>query len=232
MVHDKFDYAFVHGDAVGSWVWDETIAALDRQTNGAFGRALALDAPGCGSKRSSATNELTFEEVATAFIDDIKRADMENVVLVGHSLGGQALALMAEFRPALFRRLVYVSCLIPLPGQNVAQMMGTGLHGSTPDEVGFPLDPTTSDLHDRLAAMFCNDMDQEQAAAFWPGSVRTCGRHRRIPSPTGVTTTSTKCPRRMCSVCGIRACLPHGRKSLQLGSRLTRSCASMPGIKS
>jgi pimeloyl-ACP methyl ester carboxylesterase len=166
MMHDQFNYAFVHGDALGSWVWDETIAALDRQTDGAFGRALALDAPGCGLKRSSATDELTLEDVATEFIEDIQRAGMENVVLVGHSLGGQAMALMAELQPELFRRLVYVSCLIPRPGQNVAQMMGTGLHGSNPGEVGYPLDPTSSDPYHLLAAMLCNDMDQEQAPAF------------------------------------------------------------------
>ena len=166
MMHDQFNYAFVHGDALGSWVWDEMIAALDRQTHGAFGRALALDAPGCGLKRSRAATELTLENVATEFIEDIERAGMEDVVLVGHSLGGQAMALMAELQPELFRRLVYVSCLIPLPGQNVAQMMGTGLHGSNPDEVGYPLDPTCSDLNDRFAAMFCNDMEHQQAAAF------------------------------------------------------------------
>ncbi len=166
MMRDQFNYVFVHGDLLGSWVWDETIAALDRQTDGAFGRALALDVPGCGLKRSRATDELTLEDVATELIEDIKTAGMENVVLVGHSQGGQAMALMAELQPELFRRLVYVSCLIPLPGQDSAQMMGTGLHGSNSGEVGYPVDPTSSDPHDRFAAMFCNDMDQEQAAAF------------------------------------------------------------------
>ena len=61
----------------------------------------------------AAVDELTLEDVATEFIEDIERAGMENVVLVGHSVGGQAMALMAELQPELFRRLVYVSCLIP-----------------------------------------------------------------------------------------------------------------------
>src|SRR5262249_392788 len=167
MTHDRVNYAFVHGDApLGSWVWDETIAALGSQTGGTFGHALALDTPGCGAKRSRAIAELTLEDVATEFLEDIERAGMDNVVLVGHSLGGQAMAVMAGLAPELFRRLVYVSCLIPLPGQNVAQLMGTGLHGRDPDEVGFPVDPTSSHPEDRFAAMFCNDMDPEQAAAF------------------------------------------------------------------
>lgn len=183
---DELNYAFVHGDALGSWVWDETIAALDGHTDGAFGRTLALDAPGCGLKRSAATNDLTLEEVAIEFIEDIMRAGLTSVVLVGHSMGGLPMALMAELAPELFRRLVYVSCLIPLPGQTVAQMMGTGLHGSNPDEVGYPLDPTSSDPHDRFAAMLCNDMDQEQAAAFlaklgadvWPPKTFSCTEWR------------------------------------------------------
>lgn len=166
IMRGQCNYAFVHGDALGSWVWNETITALNRQTDGAFGNAITLDAPGCGLKRSSATDELTLEDVAVEFINDIEKANMEDVVLVGHSMGGQAVALMAELRPELFRRLVYVSCFIPLPGQNVAQTMGTGLHGSNPDEVGYPLDPTSSNASDRLAAMLCNDMDSEQAASF------------------------------------------------------------------
>jgi hypothetical protein len=48
------DYALLHGGGQGSWVWDETIAALGVQGGGTFGRALALDAPGCGAKRGRA----------------------------------------------------------------------------------------------------------------------------------------------------------------------------------
>jgi hypothetical protein len=50
----------------------------------------------------AAVDELTLEDVATEFIEDIERAGMENVVLVGHSLAGQAMALMAELQPELF----------------------------------------------------------------------------------------------------------------------------------
>lgn len=44
----------------GSWVWRETISALDRQADGKFGRALALDIPGCGEKRDRDTKDIPF----------------------------------------------------------------------------------------------------------------------------------------------------------------------------
>ena len=46
------DFAFLHGGGQGSWVWDETIAALHRQSGGVH-RAMALDAPGCGVKMNT-----------------------------------------------------------------------------------------------------------------------------------------------------------------------------------
>lgn len=45
----EVDIAFVHGGGQGSWVWDDTLAALDLQAGNAFGRVVALDAPGCGA---------------------------------------------------------------------------------------------------------------------------------------------------------------------------------------
>src|SRR2546425_6562265 len=135
------DYAFLHGGGQGSWVWKETIAALHRQADGKFGRALALDIPGCAEKRGRDISDLSPDDVAAELLADLERANMKEVILVGHSNAGTMLPRLAEKRPALFRRLVYVSCCAPLPGQNVLQMMGSSQHGSKDDEVGFPLDP-------------------------------------------------------------------------------------------
>lgn len=161
------DFAFLHGGGQGSWVWSETLDALQRQADGAFGRAIVLDAPGCGAKRGRKTDDLTLHDVARELIEDIEAAGMSEVVLVGHSQGGQAMSLMVERRPDLFRRLVYVSCSIPLPGQTVTQMLGTSRQGADENEVGWPFDPTTTgSVSDRYPVMFCNDMDPDQAAAF------------------------------------------------------------------
>lgn len=160
------NFVFLHGGGQGGWVWQETVAALGLQTGGRFGRAFALDVPGCGGKRNRSTEGLSLNDVALELVEDIDTAGMDEVVLVGHSQAGQAMALMAELRPSLFRRLVYVTCSIPLPGQSVQQMIGPDLRGTNPDEVGWPLDPMTTTMAERYWIMFCNDMDRASADAF------------------------------------------------------------------
>jgi pimeloyl-ACP methyl ester carboxylesterase len=160
------DYAFVHGGGQGGWVWEDTLAALRQQTGGTFGRALALDAPGCGAKRGRPTAGLKMEDVARELLEDIERAGLKDVVLVGHSQAGQTLPLMTKLRPDLFSRQIYVTCSAPLPSQNVQQMLGKGLHDSNENEVGWPLDPAISSADERYRLMFCNDMSPAQADAF------------------------------------------------------------------
>lgn len=158
--------AFVHGGGQGSWVWRQTIDALHLQAGEQTMGVLALDVPGCGAKRGRKTDHLTLEDVALELVTDIEATGTADLMLVGHSQAGQAMALMAGLRPHLFSRLVYVACSIPLPGQSVQQMIGTGLQGSNSDEVGWPLDPRTTSLEERYVAMFCNDMDAARQSEF------------------------------------------------------------------
>jgi pimeloyl-ACP methyl ester carboxylesterase len=166
MVNGPFDLALLHGGGQGSWVWEATLAALQSQADGAFDKILALDVPGCGTKRGRVTDHLDPRDVARELVDELERADMQRIVLVGHSLAGNVLPAIAALRADLFRRLVYVSCSIPLQGQTLVQMMGKGLHGSKENEVGWPVDPSTTPRRDRYEIMYCGDMTENQRAAF------------------------------------------------------------------
>jgi pimeloyl-ACP methyl ester carboxylesterase len=183
------DYAFLHGGGQGGWVWADTIAALRQQSAGDI-RTLALDVPGCGVKRGRDTSQIGMEDIAAELLADIETACLRDVVLVGHSQAGQPMPHMLTARPDLFRRAIYVSCSIPLPGQTVIGMIGNGVHGATEGEVGWPLDPQTSTMEERYRNMFCNDMDDEEAHAFmsrlgadsWPASsyAHTDWRHEQL----------------------------------------------------
>lgn len=170
-------FVFVHGGGQGSWVWDETIAAIKLQSDGTA-ECLALDVPGCGTKRGRDTSGVEFHDIVHELIADIEAAGLSDVVLVGHSQAGCVLPRMAELRPGLFRRLVYVTCSSPLAGQTVQEMIGEGVHGQDPDKVGWPLDPATHSMEERLRACFCNDMTPAETVAFmqklgadmWPAS--------------------------------------------------------------
>lgn len=163
---NRVDYVFIHGGGQGGWVWQEAIAALQRQLHGETGKLLALDVPGCGEKRGRRTDDLTMDDIARDLIADIEAAGAKNVILVGHSQAGQAMNFMVKLKPGLFRRLVYVSCSAPLPGQNVLQMIGTGLHGANSAEVGWPVDPKSSSVAERFTLMFCNDMQGSAKSDF------------------------------------------------------------------
>ncbi|MEZ5744534.1 MAG: alpha/beta fold hydrolase [Sphingomonadaceae bacterium] len=159
------DFAFLHGGGQGGWVWAETIAEMERQSAGAA-RCLALDAPGCGAKRGRATGGMAFSDISRELVEDVRSAGLSDVVLVGHSQAGMTMPEMAEIAPDLFSKLVFVTCSAPLPGHTTLDQMGMGLHGANPDQVGWPVDPMTTDIAERFGIMFCNDMDDAQAGRF------------------------------------------------------------------
>lgn len=109
-------YVFLHGGGQGGWVWDETIAAIGRQSGGEA-RCLALDAPGCGAKRGVDTAALSFEDITADLIADIVASGLTGVTLVGHSQAGLHIPhLVEQAPPGLVDRVVYVSCSAPLAG--------------------------------------------------------------------------------------------------------------------
>lgn len=159
------DFAFLHGGGQGSWVWDETIAAMKAQSS-QENRYLALDVPGCGVKRERDTAAIQFADIACELNADIAAAGLREVVLVGHSQAGTAMPQVAEFAPGLFRKLIFVTCSIPLPGKSTLDQMGNSRHGEKADEVGWPVDPEKTTFEQRLRAMFCNDMSAGAADDF------------------------------------------------------------------
>lgn len=159
------DFVFLHGGGQGGWVWDETIAALHQQTGDAV-RCLALDAPGCGTKRERDTGEMSFAQITAELVADIEAAGMRDVVLVGHSQAGISMPAMAALRPDLFAQLVFVSCIAPDPGLTVVDMTARRMreHGHT--EGSKALTDESRPMRERYRVMFCNDMSASQAERF------------------------------------------------------------------
>jgi len=162
------DFIFLHGGGQGSWVWEPVVHAMTLQAGeGAF-RALALDVPGCGSKRGRDTSKLTIADVIAELADDIDKAGFANAVIVGHSQAGTVLPGLIASRGDLFRRAVYVACCAPARGQTVMEMMGAGRHGEHHDSVGWPEPLDAMPFPELAALMFCNDMDDVQRGSFLP----------------------------------------------------------------
>jgi pimeloyl-ACP methyl ester carboxylesterase len=144
------DFIFQHGGMVGGYIWDELIAAMDERAPGH--RYLALDVPGCGARRGLDPHDFTFDAAIESLLADIDASGMDDAVLVGHSQGGTVLPRLAEARPHLFRKLVYVACIAPDPGQSIAEAAQAGEAARDAHEP-----PMT--IMDRLINLYCNDMD-------------------------------------------------------------------------
>jgi len=125
-------------------------------------KILALDMPGCGVKRGRDSSSETLASIVSELNQDIRDAELQNVVLIGHSIAGVLLPMMAAADPSLFSKLIYLTTSLPREGESVAQTQGTTIHGQDPNVVGFPLDPLTTSLQDLAISMFAPDLSTEQ----------------------------------------------------------------------
>jgi pimeloyl-ACP methyl ester carboxylesterase len=172
------DFIFHHGGGQGGWVWDETISALKSQAPGAH-RYLVLDVPGCGAKRDRDTSRVSFHDIVSESMNEIEASGMSDIILVGHSQAGTVMPALFERRSDLFKRLIYLSCIAPEPGENatsVAEKVHSNGKGPLENVFNNPNVP----LIEQSRQMFCNDMTSEQTQTFlgnllkdqWPATSR------------------------------------------------------------
>src|SRR6267378_458729 len=98
-------FALVHGAWHGAWCWEQLTPLLQHAGHD----VVAMDLP---SEDGAATFD-TYADVVCAALDG--RGD--DVVLVGHSYGGNTVPLVAARRP--LRHLVYLCAMIPDIGRSL-----------------------------------------------------------------------------------------------------------------
>jgi pimeloyl-ACP methyl ester carboxylesterase len=105
-------FVLVHGAWHGGWCWAAVINQLERLGD----RAYAVDLPGHGMNRADRT-KVTLDSYVNSVAEFIERADLKNVVLAGHSLGGITISGVAAKIPARIKRVVWVTAMVALDGQ-------------------------------------------------------------------------------------------------------------------
>jgi len=96
-------FALVHGAWHGAWCFERLAPALEALGH----RVVAVDLP---SDDSTATFD-TYADIVVAALE----READEPVVVGHSLAGLTIPLVAARRPV--RRLVYLCALVPVPGR-------------------------------------------------------------------------------------------------------------------
>ena len=146
-------FGLVHGAWHGAWCWNRVIPLLEQGGH----RCVAVELPA-----EDADADLTryAEIVADAL------GDADDVVLVGHSLGGATIPLVASRRPVL--RLVFLCALLPHPGGSATDrytseaVFVAGFGGNTAT-----LEDGASYWPDAAAARRCLFHDCTDADAGW-----------------------------------------------------------------
>jgi pimeloyl-ACP methyl ester carboxylesterase len=156
-------FALLHGGAHGGWCWEEVVPELERRGH----RCSAPDLPLEDPHGPSSWADTVLESLSD---------DGGPLVVVGHSMGGLAVPIVAERAGA--RRMVFVAAVVPIPGRSFAEVLAAepdalvveGLEGLASGEVHLAADD--GDEGGALPwsfarASFYHDLPEEQARAAW-----------------------------------------------------------------
>jgi pimeloyl-ACP methyl ester carboxylesterase len=146
-------FGLVHGAWHGAWCWDLLVAELEARGHRAIAVDLPADDPDAGYDAYVATVLNAFDGV-----------DGDELVVVGHSLGGLTASVVAASRPV--RHLVLLCALVPDPGLPLqsAEAVVDGFGGA----IAVHDDGSTSWPVDAATAIFFHDCDP--ALAAWAAS--------------------------------------------------------------
>lgn len=107
-------FVLVHGVCHGAWSWYKVATAL----RSAGHRVDALDMAACGARPGRAEDVGSFEEYSRPLLDLLAALPPgEKAVLVGHSYGGQSLALAMQAHPDRVAVAVFASAAMPAAGK-------------------------------------------------------------------------------------------------------------------
>ena len=102
-------FALVHGGGHGGWCWERVAPLLESRGY----QVVTPDLP-INDVKAGAT------QWAAAVVDALRGCG-DDIVVVGHSMGGLAIPIVATMRPV--RHLVFLGALVPVPGRAFGELM-------------------------------------------------------------------------------------------------------------
>ena len=168
-------FLLVHGACTGGWCWEKVVPLLEANGH----KVCAPDMPGLGKDHTPPANVTLADNVekVSRLLDKME----EQVVLVGHSLGGITISAVAEARRRKLKALVYLCALLPTSGKCGKDM--TSLEPDTMFRLSRQVSPdglTYTFARDKLPALFYADVSPED---------RYKAMERLRPQPLSISTT-------------------------------------------
>ncbi|MVN77538.1 alpha/beta fold hydrolase [Hymenobacter sp. HMF4947] len=145
-------YVLVHGAWQAPYAWQYVQQQLVQQGQ----HVLVVELPGHGADPTPPAT-LTLDAYRDKVVAAIT-AQPDNVILVGHSMGGMVVTAVAEKIPDRIRKLVYIGAFLPANGQSLLALAAT----DSTSHLGAALVPSADQLTlgikpDRLVPVFIQD---------------------------------------------------------------------------
>ena len=109
-------YVLIHGAWHGSWCWNKVVTLLEQAGH----KVIAPDLPSHGDDKTP-ISEITLQSYGDCVCEVVK-AQIEPVILVGHSMGGIVITEVAEQCPAKIEKLVYLCAFLLNNGESAWEM--------------------------------------------------------------------------------------------------------------
>ncbi|MBV8585968.1 MAG: alpha/beta hydrolase [Verrucomicrobia bacterium] len=107
-------FVLVHGAWHGGWCWRRVVAFLRSAGHVVFAPTLT----GSGERVHLSRPDLTLADFATDIVNLITAEELSDVILVGHSFGGNSVSVVADRLPERLKRLVYIDSLVLKNGES------------------------------------------------------------------------------------------------------------------
>jgi pimeloyl-ACP methyl ester carboxylesterase len=110
-------FVLVHGAWQGGWTWDRVAPLLRAQDHAVQTPTLT----GVGDRAHLISPQVGLDTHIQDVVATIQNERLSDVILVGHSYGGQVIAGVASALPGALARLVYLDAFVPNDGESATQ---------------------------------------------------------------------------------------------------------------
>ena len=108
-------FVLVHGAFHGGWCWAEVVDELQRRGH----EAIAPTLPGLAERSALLVVDLSLSDMVDDLVSVLRRDDLRDVVLVGHSFGGAVITGVADRAADRLQSLVYLDGAILESGETM-----------------------------------------------------------------------------------------------------------------
>jgi pimeloyl-ACP methyl ester carboxylesterase len=153
-------YVLTHGAWHGAWCWYKVVPLLESQGH----KVIAFDLPSHGIDHTPLAQASL--QSYTRRLCQILDEQPDQVVLVGHSMGGATISQAAEERSSAIKTLVYLTAFLPLNGQTVLGDMDEEAQQATVAHY-FTLDETQGTMQvnlEHVKELFYHDCEEADIA--------------------------------------------------------------------